>query len=143
MDVEQAAKALDDAVLAVAQAAREVRDDAAEQGRSGMGRWLVSHDAIQALDDKLNAWARAGTALRDATIAANQTNLTAVENALLVLVLTKATRAWLREHDPKALAQAVRSLGARDGQRRDRRAVDRVARRRRGAAMKLGLVRAS
>jgi len=33
-----------------------------------------------------------------------------LRNALLVLVLAPATRAWLAEHDPKALAQAHLAL---------------------------------
>lgn len=36
---------------------------------------------------------------------------TAVEKALRVLVLTPTTRAYLEAHDPKALEQALRTLG--------------------------------
>jgi len=36
--------------------------------------------------------------------------MTQTTRALLVLVLTKATREWLLTHDPKALAQAVGAL---------------------------------
>lgn len=44
----------------------------------------------------------------------------AARNALRVLVFTEATRAWLIEHDPKALEQAMSALPEFNGVPKDR-----------------------